>query len=717
MVWDVVATEAAKSVTAGVSGVVVAGADGVLRALLRRLGALPKDPVQLRAAILAAGERDPQFAAELSAALAVVAGTAADCGMLPPVPFLDRDALRAGLAQPGVHVIGGAHGMGKTALALQVSQDVAGRFPGGCVYVDLDDFRIGEALQIGDVQATVLRRLGVPTGEFAPALLADQYFRALSHRCCVLVLDNVLSGVELSALAQPWLTSLVLATTRRMTDDLWAWPSASSTMLRGLDPRGAREMLDRRCLGMLAAEEDAARDLLALCDGGPFAIEQVAVRLSRRRGVPGAVATVRDELAAGDDPGELITRCLAQTMRELPDVTVDDLIVLAAQPVEDFSFDAVAATVGRGVERLIDANLVFADGHGRVRLPRLIRDHALRTRRDPPVDADTPFVRLLDFYRDRTVAADLAGGNRLRVYQVPPDLTWNSSWSAPLDWLEAELPAIVAVIPRAFHAGRYVEVTQLCGALERLFTNRGHHWQIAAANEWGIRAAQALGNAALEARIHAVQARLFTQLQLFDRAKAALAEAERLLISVEDPHLESATLEVGARLAETRGDYSAAVDAFGRCLVIDGQHGLVRSEGIHRRMLANVLVRLGRAAEALPLLSTASVLNDRDEPTTEKMRNAARIHTAAAHAHLALGDLALARASMDEARRLTMAATATQYEIEFADLEAELAWRSGDPETARARWSWILERSYEDGLHARYDAYLRKLSLLPPSPR
>jgi tetratricopeptide (TPR) repeat protein len=715
--WDVVAAEAAKSVTAGLSGVVVDGARRVMRVLLRRFGALPDDPAQLREAILAEAEQDPLFAAEVSAALAAVVGTVTGSGMLPPALFWDRDAVREALATLGAHLVAGVHGVGKTALVRQVSLEAADRFPGGWAYVNLDVYRTGEGLQIGEVQAAVLRQLGVPIADFALAAVTEQYLRALMHRRAVLVLDNVLGAAELSALVQPWPESLVLVTTRQLTDDLWAWSRTPPVILHGLDEEGAREMLRQRCPEMVAAEPAAAEELLVLCDRIPFAIEQVAVRLNRRRGEPGAVAAVLDELATSANPGELIVRCLSQTVRELPDATVEDLIALAAQPVQDFSYATAAAALGRSADGLVDAGLVVRDVPGRLRLPWLIREHALRMRPGRRVDVDTAFNRLLQFLRDRGVAGDLAGRDRLRRYLIPSGLAWNPSWGEPLDWLEAELPTIIAVIPRAYHAGCQVEVTQLCGALERLLTSRGHHAQISTANEWGIRAAQALGDRALEARIHAVQARLLTQLRQFDRAEASLAEAERLLASIDDPHLESSVREVRARLAEDRGDYDTAEQVFRRCLSIDEQHRITRAAGIHHRMLANVLVRLGRAAEALPLLTAASAFNDEDEPSTEKVRNAARIQTVAAHAHLALGDLAGAHAAIGQARQLTTEATATQYEVELADLDAELAWRSGDPETARARWGQIIDTYYKDGVDPRFNLYLSKLNVLPPPPR
>jgi hypothetical protein len=248
-----------------------------MRALLRRLGVLPADPDALREAILRAGERDPQFAIEVAGELAAVTGTVPEPVHLPPAVFVDRAAVREQLAMPGIHVVAGVHGMGKTALALQVCRDAAATFPGGSVYVDLDAFRTGEALRVAEVHAVVLRQLDVPVDEQAPAELAEQYLRALLHRRCVLVFDNVAGAAELSALVQPWPASSVLVTTRLLTEDLWAWAPSPPVLLYGLDETGAWELLDNRCPGVLAAEPAAAGELLALCDRMPFAILQVGV--------------------------------------------------------------------------------------------------------------------------------------------------------------------------------------------------------------------------------------------------------------------------------------------------------------------------------------------------------------------------------------------------------------------------------------------------------
>src|SRR5262249_60624681 len=143
----------------------------------------------------------PAFGAEIADAVAGVTGRAAGPGMLPPALFVDRDAVRAQLATPGVWLVAGAFGVGKTALVLQVLQDVAARFPGGHAYVDLDDHRDGDSLRTAEVMASILRQVGVDLAEVPLPMLAEQYLQALVRRRFVLVLDNVLGAAEARALA------------------------------------------------------------------------------------------------------------------------------------------------------------------------------------------------------------------------------------------------------------------------------------------------------------------------------------------------------------------------------------------------------------------------------------------------------------------------------------------------------------------------------------
>jgi tetratricopeptide (TPR) repeat protein len=126
-------------------------------------------------------------------------------------------------------------------------------------------------------------------------------------------------------------------------------------------------------------------------------------------------------------------------------------------------------------------------------------------------------------------------------------------------------------------------------------------------------------------------------------------------------------------------------------------------------MLADVLVRLGRRAEAQAELDRAEDLTSRDDK-----RNLSRVRTVRARTLLAQGDQDGAARELGEARRLAGESGARRYEIEFADLEGSIAFARGDMETARARWGWIA-RTYwdETGGDDRFDEYLNKISLLP----
>ena len=729
--WEVLATEAAKTVTATMSGVLITGAGTVLRLLRRRRPTLPDDPQELAALIATMGERDPAFVSEIAEAMAAAgSGTnerSISPAILPPPWFVDRDSARAHVAEPGVWVIAGAYGVGKTALALRVLQDVAERFPSGHAYIDLDDYRDGDCLRLGDVMVSVLRQLGVDVASAALPELTEQYLRALVYRRFVLILDNVLGAAEARSLAQPWPASLVLVTTRMLGDDLRMWSPTEPVILNGLDESGAWQLLERRCgrygQGMLAAEPRAAVALLELCDRMPYAIAQVGVWLSRRAGEPGVVSAMLEEFRHETGADGVIYRCVSQTVAELSPATTKALIILAAHPGDAFSYATAEAMVGRPVrdtlDELTDACLVTRTPQGKLRLHHLVRAYALRLRsnrerdREPDQEPDQePEERLLRYVRDAAVAADLAmdipGRQRLRRYEVPVGLTWPplrvTPQTRPIDWLDAEVGLIADLAERAYHQRHYREVCQLCGALEVVLTHRGRHWLIEGANRWGILAARELGQPALEARLHGIQGRIYTQLHQLPLAGQALDTAFQLLAGVDDPRLRSSTLEFQARWYEESGDLAGAVDRFRECLIIDERPDLVRGRGLHQRMLANVLIKAGRAGEAIAILAQAAT-------NTSDPRNLARVLMVSARAHAAMGDAGRANAELGQARDLVVRTGSTQYDLELADIEAQIALLTGNIEAAKARWGWIAQMYCNVG-HPKFDEYLVRLNQL-----
>jgi tetratricopeptide (TPR) repeat protein len=705
MLLDIAVAEAAKTLAATLTSGAVARAGRLLGLLRRRNAQLPADPTALAELILHYAAEDPGFAAELFDSLAALgAGGAGAISPYPPDPFADRDELRARIAaSTGVWVIAGQLGAGKTAFVRRIAHDVADRFPGGQVYVDTDDWRDGETLRTAEIERYVLGQLGAAEIEAAEPALHQQYLSSLLRRRFVLILENVAGVDEARPLAQPWPCSLVLVTTRRLTGDMRIWSTPDRLVpMHGLDEAGAWDLLASRCgPAMLAAEPAAAGRLLDICDRMPFAILQLGSILDRRRGEPGAVAMVQAEFETGDD---VIRRCLADTLAQLSSSTLESLTVLARHPGENFTYRSAAAMLGhpagRSLDELIDACLVENAG-GRLRLHRLVRQYAGARQ----VDDGPYFDRLLAFYRDWAVAADLSTGERLRRYPIPAGLEWPAL--DPIDWLDAESATIVELVKQAHLRGRHVEVVQLCGPLEVLLNHRGYHWRCAEAFDWGIRSAASLDDRATLARLHAMLGRVFTLLHLFDRAASALDTAYRLLADLDDARLESSIMEFRGRFHEERSEYDTAISYLRQAVSLDLSAGLSRPLRLHRRMLANLLVKADQPAEALPLLDGAG---------TGEERNDARVQMVLAKAYTALGDLDRARSALTQARTLASRSGATQYDLELADIEASLAFRAGDVEAARSLWGWVADR-YGDWGHPRFNEYLEKLDRLPPPPR
>lgn len=726
----ILATEAAGAAVVALAGSVAGAATRDLVALLRRrLPSLPSQRDRLAKRIRREAERDPAFVRELAAHLAAL-GDAGDPPVCPypPDPFFDRAGDRDLIAgtstaeSGGIWLVAGMVGAGKTAFVRRIAHDVADEFPTGQVYVDLDEWRSGETLQVAEVQQHILGQLGIGEIAEAAAALDQQYLWALLRRRLVLILENVLGEAELRPLAHPWPGSLVLVTTRRATTDLRAWcPPDRLVELPGLDELGARELLASRCdQTTLAAEPEPTRQLLLRCDRMPFALLHAGGMLNRRRGAPGAVAAVLAELDQDPDL-PILARCVAALSAD----TADSLRTLAQHPGSSFTYASAQAMLGRpagrSVDELVDARLVERDQCGRLRLLHLVRQYVRQYAGPDAAQRGIPdeqaFDRILAFYDDRAVAADVGlSRDRLRPIPVPLDVPWPEPAVHPVDWLDAEVGAVVELVRQAHERGKHEPALRLCGALEQLHYHRGRHWQCVEAFEWGIRSAEALDRPVAQARMHASYGRILALLHEFARAESALDTAARLAAPLDHPELESSILEFHGRLHEERAehlgepDHSAATDCLRRAVGIDERAGLARSLAIHRRILANLLVKAGAAAEARDVLTPHL-------GSLAEARNTAREHMVLAKVYTLLGELDEARAAVTLARELFDSTGADQYELELADIEGETAFRAGQAEQARAWWGFAANRYSGWGHSAKADYYLRKLDQLPPPPR
>ena len=206
----------------------------------------------------------------------------------PPDPFIDRVALRellnAQLRAGGAHLLSGIGGVGKTALALRVAQDLidARAFPDGVLWIPLE---------------------GAPTADMAAAWILAAFDRRsepdplgalaglLRTRRPLLILDNAESAKDTAdALLARRGQAAVLVTSRDVTVGLQAIPDVL-TDLAPLETPDAVLLLRAR-LGDVPASETASAAIAELAGGLPLALTLAAAFITRR------LRRERDPLAA-----------------------------------------------------------------------------------------------------------------------------------------------------------------------------------------------------------------------------------------------------------------------------------------------------------------------------------------------------------------------------------------------------------------------------------
>jgi DNA-binding SARP family transcriptional activator len=224
--------------------------------------------------------------------IAAVPGTptAAVPRELPPGPKLygraaEYEQLLTAVDQPrGVPVTVALHGpvgSGKSALAVAVAHEVAGRFPDGQLYVDLAGRSAPDPPGTADVLARLLAALDAPVdGRYPVDALSARFRSVLAGQRLLLVLDNADRAAQVSPLLPAGAGCAVLVTSRRYLAAL----DTVATVRVGALPAGAAVALLARYVDpqRLRAEPAGVAALVEACGGLPLALRIVAGRLAAR---------------------------------------------------------------------------------------------------------------------------------------------------------------------------------------------------------------------------------------------------------------------------------------------------------------------------------------------------------------------------------------------------------------------------------------------------
>jgi hypothetical protein len=208
-------------------------------------------------------------------------------GRVAELKLLNRRVAKASQAAGAVIVvlIDGPAGVGKTALAVQWSHQVADHFPDGQLYVDLrghdDDSR--PPLSPDEAILGFMDALGVSAEQVpaSPAARIGRYRTSLAGRRMLIVLDNAETPGQVRPLLPGTSGCLVLVTSRSELTGLAAVDGAQVIKLGVLSQKEARDLLTTR-LGRsrVTRESKAISELIELCARLPLALNIAASRAS-----------------------------------------------------------------------------------------------------------------------------------------------------------------------------------------------------------------------------------------------------------------------------------------------------------------------------------------------------------------------------------------------------------------------------------------------------
>jgi tetratricopeptide (TPR) repeat protein/transcriptional regulator with XRE-family HTH domain len=393
-----------------------------------------------------------------------------------------------------IHAIGGMVGVGKTAFAVHAAHWLAGRFPGGQIFLPLHAHTPGRRpVDPADALASLLLTIGVPAGQIPADLEARTglWRDRLAGRRLLLVLDDAASSEQVRPLLPGAGSSLVLVTSRRR---LTALEDAQTISLDALPPGEAAGLLVRLAVRPgLSPADPGVGEITGLCGCLPLAIGMLARQLYHHPAW--TVAGLAAELAAAVDRLELlVTENLS--VAAAFDLSYADLVPdqqrlfrrLGLHPGTDIDPYAAAAAAGtglaaarRGLEGLYEQYLLTEPAPGRYRMHDLIREHAraLASRLDSGDDREQATGRLLDYYQQAAVRAQALLARQARG--VPAEAAGAAPAAVPilasreqaLAWARAERTSLLACLDQATAAGQHARVIALTAGLAGLLRYDG----------------------------------------------------------------------------------------------------------------------------------------------------------------------------------------------------------------------------------------------------
>ncbi len=473
------------------------------------------------------------------------------------------------LTEPGgtvvITAIGGAGGIGKTALALHWAHLHADDFPDGQLYVNLRGFDpTSDPVPPGNALRAFLDALGAtdpPTDLDAQAAL---YRSLVADKRILVVLDNARDTTQVTPLLPGGPRCAVLVTSRQQLVGLVSANGAKSVSLDVLDPHDARAFLTAR-LGpdRINAEPDVVEALLDLCGGLPLALSIIAARALTQPDLP--LAALAEELAeqrldALDDLSSSLRTVFACSLRVLSPDSRALFGLLGLTTAADLSLRSIAALAGltpprtRTLLRELEfAHLVQQHVVGRYRMHDLVRLYAAETAPDDPA----ALHRFITYFVATAHAGDrLIEPHRPPITPPPGEAVPLQDVTAAMDWFDREYESLLAAHRQAIALGRHDLVWHMAWALTNYHLRRGHAAEDLAVWRAALDAAEALEDREKQVAAHRFVGMALVDVGVYEQGNHHL---RRALDLVADDYGKAATHRAMAWALEHQGDIAGAL--------------------------------------------------------------------------------------------------------------------------------------------------------------
>jgi tetratricopeptide (TPR) repeat protein/transcriptional regulator with XRE-family HTH domain len=501
---------------------------------------------------------------------------------------LTRMIDQAQAGRPGMVVIsaiGGTAGVGKTALALYWAHQVAKRFGGGQLHVNLRGFDpSGVPATAAEAIRGFLDALSVPPERIpaTPDAQAGLYRSLLADRSMLIVLDNARDEQQVRPLLPASPGSLVLVTSRNQLGGLIAADGARLLTLDVLSHAEAVQLLTARIGNARAAAEPGAIDRIAsLCACLPLALAVAAARAVTTPSLSLAALAAEladsagrlDALDAGD-PATSVRVVFSWSIRQLTDQSARMFRLLGVHPGPTISVPA-AASLGalpqwearRVLRELAHAHLIAEVVPGRYVLHDLLRTYAADQAHahDTQDERKAAIGRVLDHYLHTAASAgELLDSSREPTVLAPPRPgaapERPADYQHALAWFEAEHQVLLAAIALADESEFDPFTWQLPWAMAAFLQTRGHYQVLAATQGKALTAATRRDDVASQALSGRILAMACTALGDHDQALRHFSSSLKRYQRLGDLLGEAKVHHSLAVQAEHQGRY---VDALG----------------------------------------------------------------------------------------------------------------------------------------------------------